>query len=225
MFDLISLIYRCEPVAPSSFRKHEIPFSRHITVAPHLCHSGNNNGGPTIHGGGGDGGGDPGYRIGLHFSPFDKATLESSSPKHIFITGATGRIGRFLVAHLLQQTTHRISCLVRNPAHLQLPRSLKSVARSTPAARYRKTPASATPCLSLTFLRLHQEPPLTHRRRSGRHRQVTRIPIALRPRRLLHSHPRARRRRGGARSIAGVPRPAVTLAVTPRAVGGRGGGC
>ena len=80
-------------------------------------------------GGGGNGGNDN-YRIGLHVSPFDATSSESSTAKRIFITGATGRIGRFLVAFLLQNTPHHITCLVRDPARLHLPKSLKSAARS-----------------------------------------------------------------------------------------------
>ena len=80
-------------------------------------------------GGGGNGGNDN-YRIGLHVSPFDATSSESSTAKRIFITGATGRVGRFLVAFLLQNTPHHITCLVRDPARLHLPKSLKSAARS-----------------------------------------------------------------------------------------------
>jgi hypothetical protein len=89
---------------------------------------GGNNGGVVTNGGGGNGG-DGNYRIGLHVSPVDQSAVGSASPKHVFISGATGCIGRFLVAYLLQRTTHRITCIVRDPGRLQLPKSLKSAAR------------------------------------------------------------------------------------------------
>jgi len=50
--------------------------------------------------------------------------------KTIFITGATGAIGRSVLAHLLQSTEHNIVCLVRQPSRLRLPFSLRAAARS-----------------------------------------------------------------------------------------------
>ena len=79
----------------------------------------------------GDGGhGDGSYRVGLHVSPLDRNSIESLAQKDIFISGASGCIGRFLVAYLLQRTSHRITVLVRDPSRLHLPKSLKSAARS-----------------------------------------------------------------------------------------------
>ena len=45
-------------------------------------------------------------------------SLESRSPQKIFVTGASGCIGHYLVEQLLADTPHQLVLLVRNPAKL-----------------------------------------------------------------------------------------------------------
>lgn len=42
------------------------------------------------------------------------------TPRHIFITGATGCVGHYVVAHLLAHTTDVLHLLVRDPARMRL---------------------------------------------------------------------------------------------------------
>eukprot|EP00960_Hanusia_phi_P059243 764108-Hanusia_phi.AAC.3 len=88
-------------------------------------------GGISVNGGGwGGGGGGFDYdavKFGLFFGQEEGAEWRR---KKIFITGATGGIGRCVVTSLLQTTKHNIVCLVRDPKMLQLPKSVKDEARS-----------------------------------------------------------------------------------------------
>ena len=108
-------------------------------------------GGGTGGGGGGGGGGDsPGeINLGLFLGQEERP---DRAPKKVFVTGATGSIGRCVVAQLLQDTQHTVVCLVRNPALLRLPVAVKEQARErlvllvgdiNDAAVYQKQAASA----------------------------------------------------------------------------------
>lgn len=48
------------------------------------------------------------------------ATPESPAPQRIFITGASGCIGHYITEQLIQQTSHELFLLVRDPAKLKL---------------------------------------------------------------------------------------------------------
>ena len=82
--------------------------------------------------GGGGGGGGGGYgpqdiNLGLFLGQDDRPERRA---KKVFVTGATGSIGRCVVAQLLQDTQHTVYCLVRNPALLRLPRAVREQART-----------------------------------------------------------------------------------------------
>eukprot|EP00802_Teleaulax_amphioxeia_P009678 Tamp_09698.p1 GENE.Tamp_09698~~Tamp_09698.p1 ORF type:complete len:542 (-),score=72.10 Tamp_09698:56-1681(-) len=86
----------------------------------------------NLAGGGGGGGGGGGYgpqdiNLGLFLGQDDRPERRA---KKVFVTGATGSIGRCVVAQLLQDTQHTVYCLVRNPALLRLPRAVREQART-----------------------------------------------------------------------------------------------
>ncbi len=90
-------------------------------------------GGNVVGGGGGGGeGGGGGYgpqdiNVGLFLG---QADTPERWAKKVFVTGATGSIGRCVVAQLLVDTQHTVYCLVRNPALLRLPRGVREQART-----------------------------------------------------------------------------------------------
>ena len=78
-------------------------------------------------GGGGGGGGMGNINVGLFLGD---DTRPDRFAKKIFVTGATGSIGRCVVAQLLENTEHTVVCLVRNPALLRLPSTVREQART-----------------------------------------------------------------------------------------------
>ncbi|WP_437967165.1 amino acid adenylation domain-containing protein [Sorangium sp. So ce260] len=89
--------------------------------------------------------------------PCGEAALAAASPRHVFLTGATGFLGAFLVRELLARTSATVHCLVRAPDAAQglsrIRQSLQGYSLWDPAASARivAVPGDLTePLLGLT---------------------------------------------------------------------------
>ncbi|XYI02142.1 amino acid adenylation domain-containing protein [Sorangium sp. So ce1128] len=89
--------------------------------------------------------------------PCGEAALAAAPPRHVFLTGATGFLGAFLVRELLAQTSATVHCLVRAPDAAQgfsrIRASLEAYSLWDPAASARivAVPGDLTePLLGLT---------------------------------------------------------------------------
>ena len=144
------------PPAPSSAMGSDAPSTPAPTTAPPSAATSLGGGGSITSGSGSAGGGGGGgnsvpvsdFNVGLFLGQDDKP---DRSPKKIFVTGATGSIGRCVVTQLLQDTQHTgtpFACFTSTKVQTLTSRRHSGVPRAqpvSPAASHHCARASTHP--------------------------------------------------------------------------------